>query len=298
MELLQLRYFCTVARLQNISHAAQFHQIPQPAMSKTISRLEKDLGTELFTRQKNRIYLTQAGQGFYEQVSASLQQLDAAVTQLQRPQSTEAAHLHLLVTALRGKTAEMLSLFRRSHPNVTFQVSSTVESGARVERYDLCISDKAPAPEYDCSVPLVERQVDLYAAMAPNHPLAHRQLLELEELRGEPTVSISTSPLQKPVGDLCREHGFSPNVVVSCDDLQCLQRYIRSGTGIAITAPYSWPDMSDSRIQFVKVDAKLSQQISIYWSSKSHRGEIWFQLTRQLQQYFNPRAAFWTEDPE
>lgn len=296
MELLQLRYFCTAARLQNISHAAVYHNIPQPAMSKTISKLEKELDTALFIRRKNRIHLTQAGQQFYEQVGASLQQLDMAVNQLRKPQSTEKAHLHLLVTALRGKTAEMLSQFRRNHPNVTFSVSSTMESGARVERYDLCISDKPPAPEYDSSIPLVERQVDLYAAMAPNHPLAHRQLLTLEELREEPTVSISTSPLQQPVGDLCREHGFSPNIVVSCDDLQCLQRYIRSGTGIAITAPYSWPDMSDSRIQFVKVDAKLSQQISIYWSSDAKRDEIWFALTRQLQQYFNPTAAFWQEE--
>ena len=50
--------------------------------------------------------------------------------------------------------------------------------------------------------------------------------------------------------------------IISCDDLQCLQRYIRSGAGIAITAPYSWPDMGDPHIQFVKIDAQLSQQIS------------------------------------
>ena len=295
MELLQLRYFCTAARLENISHAATYHGIPQPAMSKTISKLEKELETTLFLRQKNRIHLTGSGQQFYEQVSAALRQLDTAVGQLKKTPNTQQAHLHLLVTALRVKTAEMLSQFRASYPNVTFSVSSTMESGSRVEHYDLCISDKAPSPVYDCSIALVQRQVDLYAAMAPNHPLAHRQILTLEELRGEPTVSISTSPLQKPVGDLCREHGFTPNIVVSCDDLQCLQRYIRSGTGIAITAPYSWPDMSDSRIQFVKVDAKLSQQVSIYWCSDRSRSQIWHELTRQLQQYFNPTAPFWQE---
>ena len=295
MELLQLRYFCTVARMENISQGAAYHDIPQPAMSKTISKLEKELGTELFIRRKNRIHLTEAGQRFYGEVSAALQQLDNAVERLQKPQSMEAAHLHLLVTALRGKTAEVLSLFRRSHPNVTFSVSSTPESGANVEGYDLCISDQPPAPCYDSSISLVQRQVDLYAAMAPNHPLAHRQLLKLEELRGEPTVRISTSPLQQPVGDLCREHGFTPNVVVSCDDLQCLQRYIRSGAGIAITAPYSWPDMGDPHIQFVKIDAQLSQQISMYWDSRKPRDPLWFRLTEQLQSYFNPTASFWQE---
>ena len=296
MELLQLRYFCTVARMQNVSQGAAYHNIPQPAMSKTISKLEKELGTELFTRRKNRIHLTEAGQQFYEQVSASLQQLDTAVDRLRQPQSMESAHLHLLVTALRGKTAEVLSLFRRSHPNVTFSVCSTPESGANVEDYDLCISDQPPAERYDSSISLVERQVDLYAAMAPSHPLAHRQLLTLEELKDEPTVRISTSPLQQPVADLCRRHGFAPRVVVSCDDLQCLQRYIRAGTGIAITAPYSWPDMGDPHIQFVKIDAKLSQQISIYWDSSMQRTDLWFRLAEQLQNYFNPTASFWQDE--
>ena len=188
--------------------------------------------------------------------------------------------------------------FRRHYPNVTFAVSSTLESGMDGRGYDLCVSDQPPSVEYDGSIPLAERQVDLYAAMAPNHPLAHRQLIQLEELRGEPTVRISTSPLQNPVAQLCKEHGFEPNVVVSCDDLQCLQRYIRAGTGIAITAPYSWPDMGDSRIRFVKVDARLSQQISIYWNSQKERGEIWFELSRMLQQYFNPTAAFWQTELE
>ena len=157
--------------------------------------------------------------------------------------------------------------FRRHYPNVTFAVSSTLESGVEGRGYDLCVSDQPPSAEYDGSIPLAERQVDLYAAM-----VAHRQMLRLEELRGEPTVRISTSPLQNPVAQICKEHGFVPNVVVSCGDLQCLQRYIRAGTGIAITAPYSWPDMGDSRIRFVKVDARLSQQISIYWNSQKEAG--------------------------
>ena len=124
MELLQLRYFCTAARLENISHAAIYHAIPQPAMSKTISKLEKELDTQLFLRQKNRIHLTGSGQQFYEQVSAALRQLDAAVGQLKKTPNTQQAHLNLLVTALRVRTAEMLSQFRASYPNVTFTVSS------------------------------------------------------------------------------------------------------------------------------------------------------------------------------
>lgn len=82
MELLQLRYFCTAARMQNISHAAAYHQIPQPAMSKTISKLEKELGVPLFEREKNRIRLSTQGQRFYTRVAAALQELDGALDEL------------------------------------------------------------------------------------------------------------------------------------------------------------------------------------------------------------------------
>ena len=64
MELLQLRYFYTVAKTLNISRAAAIHGIPQPAMSKTISRLERELDTPLFNRIRNQLSLTPAGHAF------------------------------------------------------------------------------------------------------------------------------------------------------------------------------------------------------------------------------------------
>lgn len=50
MELLQLRYFCVVAKHQNMTKAAAELMISQPALSKTIIALEKELGTPLFDR--------------------------------------------------------------------------------------------------------------------------------------------------------------------------------------------------------------------------------------------------------
>ena len=60
MELLQLRYFVTVAKMQSITKAANYYGIPQPAMSQTIARLEADLGgIRLFDRKNSRIYLNE-----------------------------------------------------------------------------------------------------------------------------------------------------------------------------------------------------------------------------------------------
>lgn len=65
MDLLQLRYFHTVAKLGNITRAAEYYGIPQPAMSQMISRLERDLdGVKLFNRENNRIVLVQKDKCF------------------------------------------------------------------------------------------------------------------------------------------------------------------------------------------------------------------------------------------
>lgn len=64
MELLQLEYFLTVAKLEHMTKAAQELRIAQPALSKTIARLEQDLGVPLFDRQGRKIRLNPYGQAF------------------------------------------------------------------------------------------------------------------------------------------------------------------------------------------------------------------------------------------
>ena len=56
MELRQLRYFQKVAEMENITLAAKHFLIPQPSMSQTISRLEKELGTSLFDRKNGKLF--------------------------------------------------------------------------------------------------------------------------------------------------------------------------------------------------------------------------------------------------
>ena len=78
MELLQLKYFCTVAELESISQAARVHMIPQPAMSKTISKLETELDMPLFDRIGRNIRLNSNGMAFYSYTKQALLMLGDA----------------------------------------------------------------------------------------------------------------------------------------------------------------------------------------------------------------------------
>ena len=61
MEIRVLRYFWTIAEENSVSKAAEQLHITQPTLSRQLRELETELGTELFTREKNRLKLTEAG---------------------------------------------------------------------------------------------------------------------------------------------------------------------------------------------------------------------------------------------
>lgn len=64
MEWQQLHYFSTLAKIQHMTRAAEELSISQPALSRSIARLEEELGVPLFDRHGRGIYLNHFGQSF------------------------------------------------------------------------------------------------------------------------------------------------------------------------------------------------------------------------------------------
>lgn len=79
MDLNQLHQFITVAETENITRAAQKLYITQPALSRSISRLEAELEVKLFDRKTNALILNENGQLFLHYVSAGLDSINAGV---------------------------------------------------------------------------------------------------------------------------------------------------------------------------------------------------------------------------
>lgn len=83
MELSQIRYFILTAQLQNMSQAAHALGIAQPTLSKHISNLEKELGTQLFDRSGKKLILNERGQRFLDGAMLSLEELENATASVQ-----------------------------------------------------------------------------------------------------------------------------------------------------------------------------------------------------------------------
>ena len=64
MELHELDYFVTIAQLGNITKAAQQLYVSQPTLTKSLQRLEEEVGLPLFQRTGRRLVLTYAGERY------------------------------------------------------------------------------------------------------------------------------------------------------------------------------------------------------------------------------------------
>lgn len=82
MKIIQLEYFCAVARYHSISEAARKLYVTQPAISNAIKELEKEYAIRLFFHGKNKLSLTSEGEQFYRTAEALLKQVENASVQL------------------------------------------------------------------------------------------------------------------------------------------------------------------------------------------------------------------------
>ena len=122
-----LNIFYTVAKLQNISKAAEALGVTQPAVSRIISNIEKEYHTKLFFRSKTGVSLTRDGYNLFEMVKGPLIELEKISNNIDTNKTLEKITIHIGATS----TALYCYLFKhlendikKLFPNVNFRIYS------------------------------------------------------------------------------------------------------------------------------------------------------------------------------
>ena len=126
MELLQLRYFCVVAKHQNMTKAAAELMISQPALSKTIASLEKELGTPLFVRRNRSIFLNRAGEILYQKIDQSINLIDDTVSEIRELSNEPFGNVRLLVLSASSYMPGFYIAFHQRYPFIKLQLSNYI----------------------------------------------------------------------------------------------------------------------------------------------------------------------------
>lgn len=124
--------FYTVAKAGNISKAANQLYISQPAISKSISKLEAELGTALFARSSKGVTLTEEGQVLYEYVERAFDSLNMGEENLKNYKELGIGHIRIGVSTSLCKhiLLDYLKDFIKENPNIKLSIDchSTVNT--------------------------------------------------------------------------------------------------------------------------------------------------------------------------
>jgi len=172
MDARQLRYFVAIFEQRNLSRAASLCNVAQSALSHQVGRLEKELGTTLFTRQPRGMEPTAAGQRLYEHAIPILRSITAAEDDI-RNQSDEVSgelSLGMAYSAIEGMALPLMARFAQDYPKVrltlTEALSVNTQENLQSRQIDLGLFyNPQPDPRIDLQ-PLLEEQVHCVGAPA------------------------------------------------------------------------------------------------------------------------------------
>src|ERR1700731_4701727 len=125
MELRHLRYFMAIGEEQHYGRAARRLRVAQPALSRQIQDLEKELGFALFDRLPRGVKLNSAGKLFLEDARRILQEVEEAKLRAERVATGKAGTLRVgFVEALswHGVVPDSIRLFRSRLPDAELEL--------------------------------------------------------------------------------------------------------------------------------------------------------------------------------
>lgn len=190
-ELNQLEQLLAIEKYKTISNAAEHLSISQPALSRSIQRLEEELEVTLFERQKNKLTFNEDG----------IQALEYArrIIELSNEMKTS------LVTASKARRtisigsiapAPLWTLtpdISKLHPEMSIQseleTHDKLEKGLKDGTFQIIITNDPTAE--DDTVVMEYCEEDLYVTLPPAHPLAGRDSLYLADLNGQSILQYS-----------------------------------------------------------------------------------------------------------
>ena len=242
MELRHLRYFVAVAEELNIRRAAERLHVSQPPLSRQIHDLEAEVGTALFSRSKQGVQLTEAGQLFLKEARQILSQSQRAVELAKAASRGEAGHLELAYTAAFFDPifTRAIRLFRKRFPTVELrirelltyqQIQELMGKHLDLGYVGLRFSELEMELEFECV-----RKGALWVALPPGHRLARQRRVPLRALAKEAFIAPPrTAPAYRDaLVQFCRSAGFTPDVVQEGNNAQCMLELVSAGVGVAL----------------------------------------------------------------
>ena len=235
MEFTQLNYFRTVARLGNVSQAARELYVTQPNLSKSINRLEAELGVPLFDHRKGKIVLNEDGRIFLASVELCFSELATGKQTIQRLYESQQNVLSL-GCSIDDFLPDVLKEFSLAHPEIGIRQFACppeeLSSRLLARTLDLAITNRGPDSGLLTAELLGEKEFVILVSR--DHPLAGQREVSIAQLSGERFICDRSRMDADTLREVCAACGYEPDVAFEVESTDLIYRLLAGNAGVAL----------------------------------------------------------------
>lgn len=237
MELDQLRYFLQVAERGNFTRAAEDLTVSQPALSRSIQKLEEELGQPLFERQTRRLALTDSGDLLRSRARQILILVEDTKAEITDDGQTGRLRVAAIPTIAPYFLPKVLQTFGKTCPKATVIVlEDTTENlirGLTDGAVDVAILALPIEAQYLETEELFEEE--LLLLLSVDHPLTAKKQIRLSDIESLPFVLLGEAHcLSDNIISFCRQKSFHPVSVERTSQLATVQELVSLNHGISM----------------------------------------------------------------
>lgn len=266
------RIFYTVANTGNISKAAKELYISQPAISKSIQKLEESVGCKLFSRSSRGVVLTDEGKLLYEHVSEAFETLTMGEEKLKRSIELGVGHLKIGVSSTLCKYLLLpyLKEFIRQNPHISISIScqSTNDTLKLLEdnKIDIGLIGK-PENLKNIHFDFLEEIEDIFVAAKDYlRNLKARGIQKAHILQSSTLMLLDKNNMTRQyIDDYLQENQIIIKDSIDISDMDLLIDFARIGVGVACVIK-----------NFVREDLENGTLMEIPLGFPIHKREVGF----------------------
>lgn len=266
------RIFYTVANTGNISKAAKELYISQPAISKSIQKLEESVGCKLFSRSSRGVVLTDEGKLLYEHVSEAFETLTMGEEKLKRSIELGVGHLKIGVSSTLCKYLLLpyLKEFIRQNPHISISIScqSTNDTLKLLEdnKIDIGLIGK-PENLKNIHFDFLEEIEDIFVAAKDYLRNLKARGIQKDHILQSSTLMLldKNNMTRQYIDDYLQENQIIIKDSIDISDMDLLIDFARIGVGVACIIK-----------NFVREDLENGTLVEIPLGFPIHKREVGF----------------------
>lgn len=233
----QLTHFLAVARAGNFTRAAEQLGLSQPALSRSIQKLERTIGQPLFERQPRGVVLTEIGTFFMVRGNQIQELVDDTFAEVTEAGNRGRIRLAVIPTIAPFLLPAVLSQFGRRHPEVKIQVQEdTTQNILRLCKHgevDLAIVALPITEKYLEVEPLFEEELKL--VFPKGHELEKKKRIRLSDIQDFAFISLDRQHcLSDNIAEYCNRMSVAPITIERTSQLATIQELVALEHGISI----------------------------------------------------------------